>query len=102
MIEDPRPLVFALAKLGLSHSAIAHSFGLATSLLRLYFRQELIQAATEAEIEALAALLPVRNTTAAFFHLKHHQPPPQKPNNRPSPPEGLYVVNNDGEPNDDF
>jgi hypothetical protein len=35
MIEDPRPLVFALTKLGLSHSAIAHSFGLATSLLRL-------------------------------------------------------------------
>ena len=41
MIEDPRPLVFALAKLGLSHSAIA---------------------ATEAEIEALAPLHPARNT----------------------------------------
>ena len=77
MIEDPRPLVFALAKLGLSHSAIAHSFGLTTSLLRLYFCQELIQAATEAEIEALASLHPARNTTAALFHLKHHQPPPQ-------------------------
>jgi hypothetical protein len=85
MIEDPRPLVFALAKLGLSHSAIAHSFGLATSLLRL---------------EALASLHPARNTTAALFHLKHHQPPPQTPNNRRSPPEGFYVFNNDGEPND--
>jgi hypothetical protein len=102
MIEDPRPLVFALAKLGLSHSAIAHSLGLTTSLLRLYFCQELIQAATEAEIEALASLHPARNTTAALFHLKHRQPPPQKPNNRPSPPEGFSVFNNDGEPNDDF
>ena len=102
MIEDPRPLVFALAKLGLSHSAIAHSFGLATPLLRLYFRQELIQAATEAEIEALASLHPARNTTAALFHLKHHQPPPQEPNNRPSPLPGFDVINNDGEPNDDF
>jgi hypothetical protein len=54
MIEDPRPLVFALAKLGLSHSAIAHS----------------------------------------------SKPLPQTPNNRPSPPEGFYVFNNDGEPND--
>jgi hypothetical protein len=85
MIEDPRPLVFALAKLGLSHSAIAHSFGLATSLLRL---------------EALATLHPARNTTAALFHLKHRQPPPQKPDNRPSPPGDLYIFNNDGEPND--
>ncbi len=100
MIKDPRPLVFALAKLGLSHSAIAHSFGLTTSLLRLYFCQELIQAATEAEIEALASLHPARNTTAALFHLKHRQPPPQEPNNWPSPPEGFYVFNNDGEPND--
>ncbi len=102
MIEDPRPLVFALAKLGLSHSAIAHSFGLVTPLLRLYFCQELIQAATEAEIEALASLHPARNTTAALFHLKHHQPPPQEPNNRPSPLPGFDVINNDGEPNDDF
>ena len=100
MIEDPRPLVFALAKLGLSHSAIAHSLGLTTSLLRLYFCQELIQAATEAEIEALAALLPARNTTAALFHLKHHQPPPQESNNRPNPLPGFDVFNNDGEPND--
>ncbi len=84
MIEDPRPLVFALAKLGLSHSAIVHSFGLTTSLLRL---------------EALACLHPARNTTA-LFHLEHYQPPPQKPNNRRSPPEGFDVINNDGEPND--
>jgi hypothetical protein len=102
MIEDPRPLVFALAKLGLSHSTIAHSFGLITSLLRLYFSQELIQAATEAEIEALASLHPARNTTAALFHLKQHRPSPQKPDNRPSPPAGIEVVNNDGEPNDDL
>jgi hypothetical protein len=102
MIEDPRPLVFALAKLGLSHSAIAHSLGLTTPLLRLYFCQELIQAATEAEIEALASLHPARNTTAALFHLKHHQPPPQEPNNRPCPLPGFDVINNDGEPNDDF
>ena len=100
MIEDPRPLVFALAKLGLSHSAIAHSLGLTTSLLRLYFCQELIQAATEAEIEALASLHPARNTTAALFHLKHRQPPPQKPNNWPSVLPGFDVYNNDGEPND--
>ena len=101
MIEDPRPLVFALAKLGLSHSAIAHSLGLTTSLLRLYFCQELIQAATEAEIEALASLHPARNTSAALFHLKHRQPPPQKPDKywRSSPPV-LEIVNNDGEPND--
>ena len=101
MIEDPRPLVFALAKLGLSHSAIAHSLGLTTSLLRLYFRQELIQAATEAEIEALAALHPARNSSAALFHLKHRQPPPQKPDKYwRSPPPVLEIYNNDGEPND--
>ena len=99
MIEDSRPLIFALAKLGLPHSTIAHSFGLITSLLRLYFCQELIQAATEAEIEALASLHPARNTTAALFHLKHHQPPPQNPN-RCSSLAGLNVINNDGEPND--
>ena len=102
MIEDPRPLVFALAKLGLSHSAIAHSFGLTTSLLRLYFCQELIQAATEAEIEALASLHPARNTTAALFHLKHRQPNHSSPEvkyRRSSPPV-LEVINNDGEPND--
>jgi hypothetical protein len=46
MIEDPRPLVFA----------IAHSCGLTTSLLRLYFCQELIPAATAAEIEALEVI----------------------------------------------
>ena len=65
MIEDPRPLVFALAP----------SCGLSTPLLRLYFCQELIPAATAAEIEALASLHPAPNTAAALFHLKHHQPP---------------------------
>ncbi len=70
MIEDPRPLVFALAKLGLSHSAIAHSCGLTTPILRLYFRQELIQAATP----------------------KTRQPPQHA--------EDLHIFNNDGEPND--
>jgi hypothetical protein len=96
MIEDPRPLVFA----------IAHSCGLSTPLLRLYFCQfcqELIQAATAAEIEALASLHPARHTAATLFHLKHHQPPsPGAMKYRRSPPPDLYVINNDGAPNGDF
>jgi hypothetical protein len=93
MIEDPRPLVFA----------VAHSCGLATPPLRLYFCQELIPAATAAEIEALASLHPARHTAATLFHLKHHQPPsPEVMKYRRSPPPDLYVINNDGAPNGDF
>ena len=93
MIEDPRPLVFALAP----------SCGLSTPLLRLYFCQELIPAATAAEIEALASLHPARHTAAALFHLKHHQPPsPDAMKYRRGPPTELEVVNNDGATNGDF
>jgi hypothetical protein len=93
MIEDPRPLVFALAP----------SCGLATPPLRLYFCQELIPAATAAEIEALASLHPAPNTAATLFHLKHHQRSSLEAMKyrRRLPPE-LEVINNDGVTNGDF
>ena len=93
MIEDPRPLVFALAP----------SCGLTTSLLRLYFCRELIPAATAAEIEALASLHPARHTAATLFHLKHHQPPsPDAIKYRRRLPPDLEVINNGGATNGDF
>ncbi len=93
MIEDPRPLVFAVAR----------SCGLATPPLRLYFCRELIPAATAAEIEALASLHPARNISAALFHLKHHQPPSPDPMKyRRRLPTELEVVNNDGATTGDF
>lgn len=111
MITALRPIVFALAKLGMSHDPIAQSFGLAISVLRLSFCSELLQAAIDLEIEALGTLRPTRGAAAALFHLKHLRPQPQKP--APAKPEdtsgrprrsslsGLRVVLNDGEPNFD-
>ncbi len=93
-------LIKAMAKLGLRHATIAQSLGMSPHVLRQYFARELLQAATEAELEALAA----SQHSAALVRLKFQQPKP--PNHRDSKPVDIPDLppphNNDGEPNYPF
>lgn len=89
-----------MAKLGLRHATIAQSLGLSPHVLRQYFARELLQAATEAELEALAA----SQHSAALLRLKFQHPKPSNhPDSKPFDIPDLPAPHiNDGEPNYPF
>jgi len=89
-------IIFEMARIGMRHASIASSLGLTLHTLRKFYVRELLNGATESEIDARL----------------HHRKPKSTPNrSTPKPPKEpdfpkpkfdrvvFHVYNNEGEPN---
>jgi len=88
-------IIFELAKIGMRHATIAHSLGLTLHTLRKFYVRELLNGATEAEIDACLRRKPKSAPKSAAKPPKEPAPKPGKLNR-----VVFRVYNNDGEPNE--